>query len=140
MITTSCVVFSLGNLEDLPMSGIGMKPREPDLKSILGMLHTEKTASVENVKPVESYCTSSLPSSAILNTSINFNNPTVQQALDNLINSGPSLLKSLSDVGKVPASVPSTVSQPYDEKSRTDPYESWDSGYGANQQYRGGIY
>lgn len=138
--TTPPLPIRKGNLEDLPMSGIGMKPREPDLKSILGMLHTEKTASVETVKPVESYSTSSLPSSAILNTSINFNNPTVQQALDNLINSGPSLLKSLSDAGKVPASVPSTVSQPYDEKGRTDPYESWDSGYGGNQQYRGGIY
>lgn len=132
-------------VDDIGLSGIGGIAREPDIKSILGLLQKEKTASIEAAaaKPVSSYnnATSLSTSSTLGSTSINFNNAAVQQALDNLINSGPNLLKSLKDVGKTPpGGAAPAASRPYADDEMADPYEDFERSYAAGQQYRGGAY
>jgi radial spoke head protein 4A len=60
---------------------------------------SESVAPVPTPVPAASATTT--PSNAslaqMINTSINFDNPTVRQALDNLIQSGPNLFRSLTD-------------------------------------------
>lgn len=119
------MVSNMNNMRPQP----GMGPNIPGLKStppiraaeesISGGLESSTGRGESVNQPVFTSTTAGTKApndTAATPTYINFNNPSVQKALDNLMQSGPNLLKNISlsgtNLSKPPPSLPENVSKP----------------------------